>query len=94
MKWNRAPTEDAAGRPYRVPESAYEQCIAHEMTMQEIAFRLQVPTPVEYKGLRLDCACKADVVVHERVIVEPRCATHDTGDEPFAPRRSASDHDV
>ena len=37
--------------------------------MQDIAFRLQVPTPIEYKGLRLDCAYKADVVVQERVIV-------------------------
>jgi PD-(D/E)XK nuclease superfamily len=37
-------------------ESAYEQCMAHEMTLQEVAFRLQVPTPVQYKGLGLDCA--------------------------------------
>ena len=51
-------------------ESAYEQCMAHEMALQEIAFRLQVPTPIVYKGLRLDCAYKADIVVHERVIVE------------------------
>ena len=51
-------------------ESAYEQCMAHEMSLQQIAFRLQVSTPVQYKGLRLDCAYKADVIVHERVIVE------------------------
>jgi len=51
-------------------ESAYEQCMAHEMALQEIAFRLQVPTPIVYKGLRLDCAYKADIVVQERVIVE------------------------
>ena len=37
-------------------ESAYEQCMAHEMTLQDIAFRLQVLTPIEYKGLRLNCA--------------------------------------
>src|SRR5213596_863454 len=40
-------------------ECAYEQCMAHEMTLQDIAFRLQVPTPIEYKGLRLDCADNA-----------------------------------
>ena len=51
-------------------ESAYEQCIAHEMALQEIQFQLQVPTAVAYKGLRLDCAYKADIVVQERVIVE------------------------
>ena len=53
-----------------LPESAYEQCMAHEMTLHQMSFRLQVPTPVEHKGLRLDCAYKADVIVQERVIVE------------------------
>src|SRR4029434_5058715 len=51
-------------------ESAYEQCMAHELSLQGVDFRLQVPTPVEYKGLRLDCAFKADVVVHDSIIVE------------------------
>jgi len=51
-------------------ESAYEQCMAHELKLQDVDFRLQVPTPVEYKGLRLDCAFKADVVVQDSVIVE------------------------
>src|SRR4029453_9262187 len=31
---------------------------------------LQVPMPVQYKGLRLDCAFKADVVVYDSIIVE------------------------
>jgi GxxExxY protein len=51
-------------------ESAYEQCMAHELTLQGVDFRLRVPTPVEYKGLRLDCAFRADVVVQDSVIVE------------------------
>ena len=51
-------------------ESAYEQCMAHELTIQGVDFRLQVPTPVEYKGLRLDCAFRADVVVQDGIIVE------------------------
>jgi len=46
-------------------ESAYEQCMAHELTLQGVDFRLQVPTPVECKGLRLDCAFRADVVVQD-----------------------------
>jgi GxxExxY protein len=51
-------------------ESAYEQCMAHELTLQGVEFRLQVPMPVQYKGLRLDCAFKADVVVYDSIIVE------------------------
>src|SRR5437879_6186813 len=70
-------------------ESAYEQCMAHEMTLQDIAFRLQVPTPIEYKGLRLDCAYKADVVVQERVIVELKSGSADNA----APRTTADVHE-
>jgi GxxExxY protein len=51
-------------------ESVYEQCMAHELTLRGVAFRLQVPTPVEYKGVRLDCAFKADIVVQGHIIVE------------------------
>ena len=40
--------------------------------LEDIAFRLQVPTPIEYKGLRLDCAYKADVVVQERAVIQIR----------------------
>jgi len=36
-------------------ESTYEQCLAHELTLEGIAVKLQHPLPVEYKGIRLDC---------------------------------------
>jgi hypothetical protein len=32
-------------------ESTYEQCLAHELKLNGIAFRLQHPQPVEYKGI-------------------------------------------
>lgn len=51
-------------------ESTYEQCLARELSLQEIEFRLQVPLPVEYKGVRLDCGYRVDVLVANRVIVE------------------------
>jgi GxxExxY protein len=54
-------------------ESAYEQCMAHEMALQRLAFRLQVSIPVSYKGLLLDCAYRADIVVQDSVIVEIKC---------------------
>ena len=31
-------------------ESAYEQCLAGEMDLSGLAFKLQSPLPVEYKG--------------------------------------------
>ena len=45
-------------------ESAYEQCVAHELTLRGIPFELEVPfLPVKYKGILLDCGYRIDVVV-------------------------------
>jgi len=51
-------------------ESAYEQCLAHELTLNRIGFKLQHPLPVDYKGCRLDCGYRIDLLVEERLIVE------------------------
>ena len=36
-------------------ESAYEECLCHELQMGGIAFVRQQPLPVTYKGVHLDC---------------------------------------
>ena len=51
-------------------ESAYEQCLCHELTLRGLRFRRQVDLPVHYKGVLLDCGYRIDVIVEERVIVE------------------------
>jgi GxxExxY protein len=51
-------------------ESAYEACLCRELTLQGIEFERQVPLPVVYKGLELDCAYKLDIVVEELVVLE------------------------
>lgn len=51
-------------------ESTYEQCLAHELTLNEISFKLQHPLPVEYKGLRLDCGYRIDMLVEDKIILE------------------------
>jgi GxxExxY protein len=51
-------------------ESTYEQCLGHELNLNWIAFRLQHPQPVAYKGIRLDCDYRIDVLVEEALIVE------------------------
>ncbi len=51
-------------------ESVYESCLAHELTLQGISFQTQVPVPVIYKGLSLDCAYRLDLVVDRQLIVE------------------------
>ena len=51
-------------------ESTYEQCLARELELQGIGFQLQVPLPVEYKGVRLDCGYRVDVLVEDQLILE------------------------
>jgi GxxExxY protein len=51
-------------------ESSYEQCLAHELSLNDIAFKQQPALPVEYKGLKLDCGYRIDLLVEGRLIVE------------------------
>jgi GxxExxY protein len=51
-------------------ESAYEECLCHELHLRGLAFRRQVELPVTFKGLQLDCGYKIDLLVAETVIVE------------------------
>jgi len=51
-------------------ESTYEQCLARELSLANIPFALQVPIPVEYKGARLDCGYRVDLLVDRALIVE------------------------
>lgn len=51
-------------------ESTYEQCLAHELKLNDIGFKVQHPQPVEYKGIRLDCGYRINVLVKDVLIVE------------------------
>jgi GxxExxY protein len=51
-------------------ESTYEQCLAHELNCNGIAFQLQYPQPVQYKDVRLDCGYRIDILVENELIVE------------------------
>src|SRR5436309_12952190 len=48
-------------------ESTYEMCICRELVIREIPFERQVPIPVEYKGIKLDCGYRADIIVDSRI---------------------------
>jgi GxxExxY protein len=51
-------------------ESTYEQCLAHELNLNDINFIVQHPLPVEYKGIRLDCGYRVDILVEDEIILE------------------------
>ena len=51
-------------------ESAYQLCMCRELSLRGVPFRSGVELPVEYKGCRLDCGYRIDLVVDNRVVVE------------------------
>jgi GxxExxY protein len=51
-------------------ESAYEECLCYELTEAILKFGRQVALPVIYKGVKLDCGYRMDLVVENLVIVE------------------------
>ncbi len=57
-------------------ESAYEECLCHELRLRGLAFRRQVPLPVEFKGIHLDCGYRMDILVEDSVILELKCVEH------------------
>ena len=46
-------------------ESAYEECLCRELALRGLHFERQVSLPVQYKGVKLDCGYRLDLVVEE-----------------------------
>ena len=51
-------------------ESAYEECLCRELELRTIPFERQKELPIEYKGVKLDCGYRLDVVVADKLILE------------------------
>jgi GxxExxY protein len=51
-------------------ESTYEMCLCCELAIRGIPFERQVPIPVEYKNVKLDCGYRADIVVDGMILLE------------------------
>ena len=57
-------------------ESAYEECLCHELKLRDIQFERQVDLPLEYKGTKLDCAYRMDVIADSQLILELKACTN------------------
>jgi GxxExxY protein len=51
-------------------ESTYRQCLACELSRARIPFQMEVPLPVRYKDILLDCGYRIDLLVSGDLIVE------------------------
>ncbi len=57
-------------------ESAYEVCLAYELRQLGFKVDQQVPLPVLYKHVKLDCGYRLDLLVEDLVIVEVKAVEH------------------
>lgn len=57
-------------------ESAYEECLCHELHLRDLKFQRQLALPVSYKGINLDCGYRVDVLVEDAVVLELKCVEH------------------
>jgi GxxExxY protein len=51
-------------------EAVYEECLARELTLRNVAFQRQKPVPLVYKDLKLECGYRLDFLVEGRIVVE------------------------
>jgi GxxExxY protein len=55
-------------------ESAYETCLSREIVLRGLDVQRQVPLPLQYRGLQLDCGYRIDLLVNKSVVVEVKAA--------------------
>ena len=54
----------------RLLESAYEKCLAHELTKSGLPFGRQMPLSMMYDGVQLDCVYRTDFIVGSQLLIE------------------------
>lgn len=51
-------------------ESAYEECLCHELIQAGLEVERQKALPIMYKGLKIDAGYRLDIVVNKKVVIE------------------------
>ncbi|HPC36049.1 MAG TPA: GxxExxY protein [Candidatus Marinimicrobia bacterium] len=55
-------------------ESAYEECLVYELRRAGLKAETQIPVPLVYKDIKLDCGYRIDILVEDKVIIEVKSA--------------------
>lgn len=56
-------------------ESAYQVCLAHELSRRGLRVDAQVPVPLVYESVRVEVGYRLDLLVEEQVVVELKAIT-------------------
>ena len=56
-------------------ESAYHDCLKHDLNLMGLEFESEVSVPINYKGLNVGEAYRMDLLVANKVVVELKSVT-------------------
>ncbi|MFM8251457.1 MAG: GxxExxY protein [Planctomycetota bacterium] len=51
-------------------ESAYRICLAFELKKRGFRVRMEIPIPVVYDDVKLECGFRSDMIVNEMIVAE------------------------
>ena len=51
-------------------ESTYEECLCHELGLRNIPYERQKDLPLNYKGMKLNCGYRLDIIVATSLLLE------------------------
>lgn len=51
-------------------ESAYEACLVYELVNKNLHVERQIPVPVIYKEIKLECGYRIDILVENSIVIE------------------------
>ena len=51
-------------------ESSYQRCLSRELELNGIEHFCEEPLPIEYKGVRLECGYRVDILIKNAMILE------------------------
>ncbi|HWA35348.1 MAG TPA: GxxExxY protein [Cyclobacteriaceae bacterium] len=53
-------------------ESAYRECLFHELKLNGLSVEREKPMPIIYKGIKLDHGYRMDLVVENKLVIETK----------------------
>jgi GxxExxY protein len=51
-------------------ESAYQECLYHELKKTELFVQKEKPLPLIYETVKLDCGYRLDIIIEDKLIIE------------------------
>ena len=51
-------------------ETAYRACLVRQLGLAQLECAIEVPIPIDYEGVQIGCAYRADVIVQQSILLE------------------------